>query len=125
MNESPTNPADEGAVTEEAKPSSETTAAEPPAKPEPPPPMAPPPVEPPLAPGVPRLSRPGGTAKGIPETILGPRPSPIFLAVVSIASLASDIVTKLWAEKKLEGYPGYVNLIENHLMLVLAKNKGG
>lgn len=78
-----------------------------------------------LAPDVPRLERPAGTARAIPETILGPRPSPTFLAVVSIVSLASDIVTKLWAEKKLEGYPGYVNVIDNHLMFVLAKNKGG
>lgn len=78
-----------------------------------------------LAPGVPRLERPAGTASAIPETILGPRPSTTFLAVVSIVSLASDIVTKLWAEKKLEGYPGYVNVFDNHLMFVLAKNKGG
>jgi signal peptidase II len=85
----------------------------------------PPPQEPPIAPGVPRLERPAGTARAIPETILGPRPSPTFLAVVSIVSLASDIVTKLWAEKKLEGYPGYVNVSDNHLMFVLAKNKGG
>lgn len=86
---------------------------------------APPPDEPPIAPGVPRLERPAGTARAIPETILGPRPSTSFLAVVSIVSLASDIVTKLWAEKKLEGYPGYVNVFDNHLMFVLAKNKGG
>jgi signal peptidase II len=81
--------------------------------------------EPPIAPDVPRLERPVGTAKAIPETILGPRPSPTFLAIVSILSLAADIVSKLWAEKKLEGYPGYVNVIDNHLMFVLAKNKGG
>ena len=86
---------------------------------------APPENEPPIAPNLPRLERPAGTARAIPDTILGPRPSPTFLAVVSIASLASDIVTKLWAEKKLEGYPGYVNVIDNHLMFVLAKNKGG
>lgn len=84
-----------------------------------------PPVDPPIAPDVPRLERPVGTAKLIPETILGPRPSPTFLAIVSIVSLASDVVTKLWAEKKLEGYPGYVNVLDNHLMFVLAKNKGG
>ena len=78
-----------------------------------------------LAPEVPRLERPLGTAKAIPDTILGPRPSPTFLAVVSIVSLASDIVTKLWAEKRLEGYPGYINVVDNHLMFVLAKNKGG
>lgn len=82
-------------------------------------------VDPPIAPDVPRLDRPVGTSKLIPETILGPRPSPTFLAIVSIVSLASDVVTKLWAEKKLEGYPGYVNVIDNHLMFVLAKNKGG
>jgi signal peptidase II len=81
--------------------------------------------EPPIAPGVERLGRPPGTAKAIPETILGPRPSPMFLAVVSIASLVADIGTKLWAEKKLADYPGYITVFENHLMFVLAKNKGG
>jgi signal peptidase II len=81
--------------------------------------------EPPIAPDVPRLQRPSGTSRAIPETILGPRPSPTFLAVVSVVSLVSDVVTKLWAEKKLEGYPGYVNVLDNHLMFVLAKNKGG
>jgi signal peptidase II len=83
------------------------------------------PEEPPIAPGVERLGRPPGTARAIPETILGPRPSPMFLAVVSIASLVSDIGTKLWAEKRLADYPGYVTVVENHLMFVLAKNKGG
>lgn len=81
--------------------------------------------EPPIAPGVERLGRPTGTAKAIPETILGPRPSPVFLAVVAIASLVSDIGTKLWAEQKLADYPGYVTVVDNHLMFVLAKNKGG
>lgn len=81
--------------------------------------------EPPIAPEIPRLERPVGTSRTIPETILGPRPSPSFLAVVAIVSLVSDVVTKLWAEKKLEGYPGYVNVLDNHLMFVLAKNKGG
>lgn len=81
--------------------------------------------EPPIAPGVERLGRPPGTAEAIPETILGPRPSPTFLAVVSIVSLVSDVGTKLWAEKKLADYPGYITVIENHLMFVLAKNKGG
>lgn len=81
--------------------------------------------DPPIAPDVPRIERPAGTARAIPETILGPRPSPTFLAVISIVSLASDIVTKLWAEKRLDGYPGYINVLDNHLMFVLAKNKGG
>lgn len=81
--------------------------------------------EPPIAPGVERLGRPPGTAEEIPETILGPRPSPVFLAVVSLVSLVADVATKLWAEKKLAEYPGYVTVIDNHLMFVLAKNKGG
>jgi lipoprotein signal peptidase len=49
----------------------------------------------------------------------------VFLAVVSILSLASDIASKLWAEKKLDGYPGIVNLWPNHVAFVLAKNRGG
>src|SRR5579864_7107320 len=107
-----------------SEPSTTTTEALP--EPAPAPAPSPPPEPPPaIAPDVPRLERPAGTARGIPETILGPRPSPMFLAVVSIASLAADIITKLWAEKRLEGYPGYITLVENHLMLVLAKNKGG
>lgn len=92
----------------------------------PPPPPAPaaPAVEL-LAPGVERLDRPQGTSKGIPETILGPRPSALFLAVVSIVSLVSDVGSKLWAEKRLAEYPTFITLIDNHLMFVLAKNKGG
>lgn len=82
-------------------------------------------AEPPIAPDVPRLERPTGTSRFIPETILGPRPSPTFLAVLATVSFVADIVTKLWAEKKLEGYPGYVNVFDSHLMFVLAKNKGG
>ncbi|HSO37582.1 MAG TPA: signal peptidase II [Labilithrix sp.] len=104
-------------------PTTETAAPEIAPSAEPPAPIVP--AEELLAPDVPRLERPMGTARAIPETILGPRPSPTFLAVVSIVSLASDIITKLWAEKRLEGYPGYVNVIDNHLMFVLAKNKGG
>ncbi|HVH48226.1 MAG TPA: signal peptidase II [Labilithrix sp.] len=101
-------------------------AAKPLAAAESPPPAAPGvEEEPPIAPGVERLGRPSGTARAIPDTILGPRPSPMFLAVVSIASLVSDIGTKLWAEKRLADYPGYVTVVENHLMFVLAKNKGG
>ncbi len=72
-----------------------------------------------------RLDRPEGTREEIPEAILGPRPSPVFLGVVSVAALVSDIVTKVWAEKHLQGPPGYVTLVDNSLMLVIAKNKGG
>lgn len=115
-------------------PAAEAPAAEAPAEPAPPPAAAAPPpapepapepAEPPIAPGVERLGRPEGTSKAIPETILGPRPSALFLAVVSIVSLVSDIGTKLWAEKRLVEYPTFVTVIENHMMFVLAKNKGG
>jgi signal peptidase II len=88
-----------------------------------------PPGEEPLAPGVERLPRPYGTRGEIPDEILMPRPSPTFLAVVSITSLVADVASKLWAEKRLEpgafAGPGYVTVIENHLTFVLAKNKGG
>ncbi|MCL2723400.1 MAG: signal peptidase II [Polyangiaceae bacterium] len=83
------------------------------------------PAEKPLAPDAPRLPRPIGTSHLIPDTILGPRPSSTFLAVVSITTLAADIATKLWAEKRLEGYPGYIHVFDEHLMFILAKNKGG
>ncbi len=78
-----------------------------------------------LAPGVERLPRPYGTRREIPDEILLHRPSPGFLAVVSITSLVADVASKLWAEKHLEGYPGFVTVVENHLTFVLAKNKGG
>lgn len=78
-----------------------------------------------LAPGVERLDRPYGTRGEIPDEILMPRPSGSFLAVVSVTSLVADVASKLWAEKHLEGYPGFVTVMENHLTFVLAKNKGG
>lgn len=112
-------------------PAAEAPAEAPAAEAPPPPPAAaappppPEPAEPPIAPGVERLGRPEGTSKAIPETILGPRPSAVFLAVVSIVSLVSDVGTKLWAEKRLVEYPTFVTVIENHMMFVLAKNKGG
>ncbi len=88
-----------------------------------------PPGEEPLAPGVERLPRPYGTRGEIPDEILMPRPSPTFLAVVSVTSLVADVASKLWAEKRLEPGsfpgPGYVTVVENHLTFVLAKNKGG
>ncbi len=55
-------------------------------------------------------------------------PSYVFLAIVSTISLAADLLTKLWAEKRLEGADAYfhpVELIKGHLDFVLAKNRGG
>lgn len=124
MNESSTQEAPPADSTATIANATEHTA--PPAG-EPSPATAPPAetAEPLIAPGVERLGRPVGTARAIPETILGPRPSPVFLTVVAVLSLVSDIGTKLWAEKRLADYPGYVTVLEDHLMFVLAKNKGG
>ena len=52
-------------------------------------------------------------------------PSYLFLAVVSTVSLVADIWTKLWAEKRLDAYPGMIQLWPNHVAFVLAKNRGG
>ncbi len=102
----------------------DTSTAEPEA---PPPAQAAAEAEPAIAPDVPRLARPSGTAKAIPETILHPLPSALFLAVVSIVSLVADVGTKLWAEQRFpEGtYSPPVVVIENHLSFVMAHNKGG
>jgi len=54
-----------------------------------------------------------------------PRPSYVFLAVVSIVALVCDVVTKAWAARHLDGYPGVVEVWKNHLTLVLARNRGG
>ncbi len=56
------------------------------------------------------------------------RPSYVFLAVVATVSLAADLLTKLSAEKRLEGSEAYfhpVELIKGNLDFVLAKNRGG
>jgi signal peptidase II len=101
-----------------------------PADPPPPPPTAEPPPEeessfaeePEIAPGVERLRPCEGAAKDIPGQ--QGRPSPVFLAIVSILTLAADIGSKVWAERKLEPY-GSIQLIPDHLAFVLAKNRGG
>jgi len=77
-----------------------------------------------IAPGEPRLPAPAYTAKTVadPETN---RPSRAFLFVLATGSLVADVASKLWAEKALEGYPGFVSVVDEHLMFILAKNKGG
>lgn len=74
-----------------------------------------------IAEGVPRIGTPTGAATVIP----GRAPSFFFLAVVSIVSLASDIATKFWAEKNLDGYPGIKEIWPGHLAFILARNRGG
>jgi len=88
----------------------------------------------------PRLGRPGGTAlepphpsvvAKLPASVGGVSyvdmrsPSFAFLAFLSILSLAADILTKNWASRTLEGYPGAIAVWKNHIAFVLAKNKGG
>jgi signal peptidase II len=54
-----------------------------------------------------------------------PSPSYVFLAVVALSTLVADIGSKTWAERHLDGLPGTVELLKNHLTLLLAKNRGG
>lgn len=54
-----------------------------------------------------------------------PRPSYVFLTLVSVVTLVADIATKAWAARRLDGYPGIVEVWTNHLTLVLARNRGG
>lgn len=80
-----------------------------------------------IAPGVERLEPPRGAGRDIPADPVR-RPSYVFLAVVSFVTLVSDVGTKIWAERNLDGYPGIVHLWNKgavQLDLVLAKNRGG
>jgi signal peptidase II len=83
--------------------------------------------------GAPPASFPPSAPAAFPSASADPRaasaeqkgPSLIFLALVAIVSLASDIASKTWAEKHLDGFPGIVNVWKDHIAFVLAKNKGG
>jgi signal peptidase II len=51
-----------------------------------------------------------------------------FLFVLSFLTMAADLGSKAWAERRLDapdGYPRSVELIAGNLDLVLAKNRGG
>jgi signal peptidase II len=74
-----------------------------------------------IAEGAPRLGTPPGAAAVIP----GRAPSFFFLAAISIISLASDVATKFWAEKNLDGYPGVKEVWKDHVSFILARNRGG
>lgn len=76
-----------------------------------------------LVPGE-RLAAPLGATRVIGD-YGRPRPSYVFLALVSIVTLAADIVTKAWAAHHLDGYPGTKEVWRNHITLILAKNRGG
>jgi len=83
-------------------------------------------VEPPAANRVPgeRLGVPYGSTKAIAD-YGRPSASYAFLLIVSLATLAADIGTKTWAEHRLDGYPGIIEVWKNHLALILARNRGG
>src|SRR4029077_4692689 len=71
-----------------------------------------------------RLGAPGGSTRVIAD-YGRPSPSYAFLFLVSLATLAADLGSKAWAEHRLDGYPGIVEVWKNHLALILARNRGG
>ena len=69
---------------------------------------------------------PGASAPVEATTI--ERPPFLFLAIVSSITLAADLGSKLWAERRLDRPDAIfhpVELIKGHLDFVLAKNRGG
>ncbi len=74
------------------------------------------------APSPPSAGPPAASVQTVPPRY---HPSYVFLALVSILSLAADIASKIWAERKLDGYPGIVQVWPNHVAFILAKNRGG
>jgi signal peptidase II len=80
--------------------------------------------------GAPELSPPGERL-GVPEgatAVVGdygrPRPSYVFLAIVSLLTLAADLTSKAWANQHL-GASTVAELVKNHLSLIRAENRGG
>lgn len=58
----------------------------------------------------------------------GPRPSYVFLAGVTLVTLAADLGTKIWAEGRFENARGaarQMEIIKEILLFRLARNKGG
>ncbi len=78
---------------------------------------------PPIVPGD-RLGMPYGATRVFAD-YGRPSPSYVFLVIVSLSTLAADIGSKTWAEHRLDGYPGIVEVWKNHLALILARNRGG
>ena len=61
-------------------------------------------------------------------TPAGPRPSYVFLAIVSAVTLALDLGSKIWAERRFEGAKlgqRHMEIIKDLLAFRLAKNPGG
>jgi signal peptidase II len=79
---------------------------------------------------VPELSPPGERL-GVPDgatPVIGdygrPRPSYVFLAIVSLLTLTADLTSKAWANQHL-GASTVAELVKNHLSLIRAENRGG
>lgn len=87
-------------------------------------PEAPPPVEPSPPPVAAPEPEPAPVASVKPAF---PRPSYVFLSIVSLVTLVSDLGTKIWAEKKLQvgDVPAPITVIKGVFGFILAKNKGG
>jgi signal peptidase II len=82
-------------------------------------------AEPPVAAPIPgdRLGVPLGATRVVAEPGR-PRPSYVFLALVSVLTLAADLGSKAWAEQHLDGNT-VSEVWKNHVTLLLAKNRGG
>ena len=63
-----------------------------------------------------------------PEEPQGPRPSYVFLAIVTLVTLAADLGSKIWAERRFDkavGAERHLDLMKDTLVFRLAKNPGG
>ena len=77
-----------------------------------------------LDPSLDRLGAPVGAARFIPADRTH-APGSLFVVVVSIVTLASDLGSKFWAEKNLDSMPSRFELWKDHVGFVLAQNRGG
>jgi len=63
-----------------------------------------------------------------PEEPQGPRPSYVFLGIVTVVTLAADLGTKIWAERRFDkavGAERHLDLMKDTVVFRLAKNPGG
>jgi signal peptidase II len=83
------------------------------------------PVAPPVEPVIEgdRLGVPLGATRVVAD-YGRPRPSYVFLGLVSVLTLAADLGSKAWAENHLDGNT-VAEIVKNHVTLLLAKNRGG
>jgi signal peptidase II len=79
-------------------------------------------------PAQPAPSTSAAVAPGLPPQA-GYRPNYLFLAVVSIVSLALDLSTKAWAKVRLDEAKSFaerhIDVLADHLSFTFAKNRGG